>query len=204
MNARIAALSIGALVGAYAFRSARAQQLADEDFIDGAVSAVNIAWGGVMKKFKPQSMSLAGLSTLRRREAFRSCPYKDANGYWTIGWGHLIKAGEGALMDKCITEEAASRLLASDLATTESAIHALVNIDLKQSQFDALVSFAFNIGTANFRKSDLLKKLNSGDFAGLAALWPKTWVGKAASPAHNGLKARRAEEVAMFFNGVYA
>jgi lysozyme len=138
-----------------------------------------------------------GIDAIKQREGLRLKAYKDSAGRWTIGYGHLIQKGEEYLLsDQGITENDAELLLRSDLSKAESAIKRLVTVPLTANQFDALVSFVFNIGSSAFQQSTLLQKLNSGDYAGAAAEFPKwRFAGGLESP---GLLARRAAEQSTF------
>ncbi len=150
-------------------------------------------WGGRME------ISLAGLAHLKQFEGLRLQPYKDVAGLWTIGYGHLLKPGEWW---DSITEEFATRLLADDVGKAEDTVNSLVKVPLSQPQFDALVSFVYNVGPGAFRRSTLLRLLNAGDYAGAAAQLP-LWR-KAGGKIVQGLVNRRAQEVAMFNGGSYA
>lgn len=147
-------------------------------------------WGGRM------DLSLAGLAHLKTFEGLRLQPYQDVAGKWTIGYGHLIKAGE---YFDTITEAQAAQLLNDDANTAEDAVNSLVKVPLTQSQFDALVSFVYNVGVGAFRRSTLLRLLNAGDYAGAAAQLP-LWR-NAGGRVVQGLVNRRAAEVAMFAGG---
>lgn len=147
-------------------------------------------WGGRMM------LSLAGLAHLKQWEGLKLTPYKDSAGLWTIGYGHLLKPGEWW---DSITEAKASELLADDVGTAEDAVNSLVKVPLSQPQFDALVSFVYNVGVGAFRRSTLLKRLNAGDYAGAAAQLP-LWR-KAGGQVIQGLVNRRAAEVALFVSG---
>lgn len=147
-------------------------------------------WGGRMM------LSLAGLAHLKQWEGLKLSPYKDSAGLWTIGYGHLLKNGEWW---DSITEAQASQLLAQDVGTAEDAVNSLVKVTLSQPQFDALVSFVYNVGVGAFRRSTLLKLLNAGDYAGAAAQLP-LWR-KAGGQVIQGLVNRRASEVALFTAG---
>jgi lysozyme len=83
-----------------------------------------------------------------------------------------------------------------DMRHFEDAVHKLVKVPLKQHQFDALVSFCYNCGEGNLRKSTLLRKVNAGDFAGAAQEFKK-WV-KAGGTTLKGLVRRRNSESLMF------
>jgi lysozyme len=138
--------------------------------------------------------SQAGLDALRAREGFSSIPYADASGQ-SIGYGHFIKPGES--FDE-IDEATGAALLAQDVKTAEDAVNSLVKVDLSQAQFDALVSFVYNIGIGNFRGSTLLKKLNDGDYAGAAAQFD-VW-NRSQGSILQALADRRASEQAQFMS----
>jgi len=144
-------------------------------------------WGGRMV------LSLAGLAHLKQWEGLKLNPYKDSAGLWTIGYGHLLKPGEWW---DSITEAQASSLLAQDVGIAEDAVNSLVKVPLTQPQFDALVSFVYNVGVGAFRRSTLLRLLNAGDYAGAAAQLP-LWR-RAGGQVVQGLVNRRASEVALF------
>lgn len=90
----------------------------------------------------------------------------------------------------------------SDLATAENAVNTKVTYDIAQHQFDALVSFTFNVGTSNFGSSTLLKKLNAGDVS-VAADQFDVWI-YAGGKVLNGLVNRRAAEKELFLNGTFS
>lgn len=98
--------------------------------------------------------SQKGIDFIKRHEALRLNAYLDAVGVWTIGYGHTKTAKKGM----AITEAEAEKLLVNDLKTAEEEINSH-NLPLKQHQFDALVSFVFNVGTGAFRTSTLLKRI---------------------------------------------
>jgi len=95
-----------------------------------------------------------------------------------------------------ITREQAQDLLASDVAGAVACVNRAVTSAINQNQFDALVDFTFNCGSANFLSSTLLKKVNAGDFAG-AALEFHRWI-YAKKIELPGLVKRRAAEAALF------
>ena len=111
---------------------------------------------------------------------------------WTVGVGH---AGPDVRPGMTITPAESTRLLRADLAKFEAGVNALAPVTT-QGQFDALVSFAFNVGLANFKGSTLLKKHNAGDYAGAAAQFP-LW-NKAAGKVLPGLVKRRAAEAQIY------
>lgn len=138
-------------------------------------------------------ISQAGINKIKRDEALRLAPYKDEGGKWSIGYGHLLLPGEW--YDR-IDEPKAEQLLRQDLAIAEKAVNNLVKVPLTQSQYDALVSFVYNVGSGNFKGSRLLTKLNLGDYAGAAQEFPNwKYVGDQESDI---LIARRAREQQLF------
>lgn len=116
---------------------------------------------------------------------------------WTIGWGHT---GPEVHEGLTITLDQAEKLLAQDLFTAESAIRQYVKVELNQNQFDALVSFAFNLGSGNLASSTLLKKLNAGDYAGAKQEFQR-W-NKAQGKVLDGLTRRRKMEADTFVKKV--
>lgn len=135
-----------------------------------------------------------GIELIKRFEGVRLKVYKDAAGLPTIGIGHLLKPGEK--FPGGITEAQAEDLLRNDLADAEKAVATSVTVQLAQHEFDALVSFTFNLGGGALRKSTLLKKLNAGDRKGAAAEFGR-WT-KAGGKELAGLVKRRAAERKMF------
>jgi lysozyme len=130
---------------------------------------------------------------VKRFEGFRAKPYLCPAGVATTGYGHT----EGvSLSDPPITRESATALLEKDLAVFASGVARLMTAPVKQSQFDALVSFAYNVGLGNLQRSTLLKKVNSGDLASAAREFAN-WT-KAKGVELPGLVKRRAAERALF------
>jgi len=87
--------------------------------------------------------------------------YQDQRGIWTIGYGHTAGVHPG----QTITQEQAVALLFSDIRAAANCVNEAVTVKLSQSQFDALVDFAFNVGSTNFRHSTLLSDINEGHFS---------------------------------------
>ncbi|MEQ1105211.1 MULTISPECIES: lysozyme [Acinetobacter] len=138
-----------------------------------------------------------GLNLIKQFEGLRLNAYDDGVGVWTIGYG-TIKYPNGVRVkrgDK-ITQAQADQYIANDVATFERAVNMLVNVPLNQNQFDALVSFTYNLGATNLSASTLLKKLNSKDYKGAAAEFPK-W-NKAGGKVMTGLVRRRKAEMELF------
>ena len=133
-----------------------------------------------------------GINLVKRFEGLELKAYRDSVGILTIGYGHThaVKAGD------IITGEQADAFLREDLQVAELTVNTNVNVKLTQGQFDALVSFVFNLGSGNFVKSTLIKKLNAGDYAGAADEFGK-WV-NAGGKRLPGLVKRRAAEREVF------
>lgn len=105
-------------------------------------------------------LSAEGLALLQRFESLRLRAYKDQGGKDTIGWGHLMLPGE----PRKISRAEADRLLRVDVGRAQKAVQELVTVPLWQSEFDALVSFVYNVGVTAFRKSTMLRKLKALDY----------------------------------------
>lgn len=140
---------------------------------------------------KPSS---ACVDLIKRFESFSARPYLCPAGVWTIGYGHT----EGVTASSPpITEPEACDLLADDLAIHYApGVERLLKVPVSQRQFDALVSFAYNVGVGALAESTLLKKLNAGfgDAAGREFL---RWT-KSKGRVLGGLVKRRAAEQALF------
>lgn len=150
--------------------------------------------------------SVNGIAHLKRFEGLELEAYQDIAGVWTIGYGQtgayppgfrlagFVKAGD------TVSEEEADTLLRVDLASREKAVERLVTVDLNQNEFDALVSFVYNVGVEAFRMSTALRRLNNGKRE--AAAEALTWWNKATVNGVLrevlGLTRRRAAEKALF------
>jgi GH24 family phage-related lysozyme (muramidase) len=149
-------------------------------------------------------VSAAGRKAIAGHEGVRLKAYPDpATGGepWTIGCGHTSAAGlPKVYKGLTITADECDDILSRDLATFERAVENAVTVSLNQNQFDALVSFTFNVGAGNFKGSTLLRKLNAGDYRGAADQFP-VW-NKAAGKVMQGLVSRRADERALFLKPV--
>jgi lysozyme len=137
--------------------------------------------------------SKAGIDLIKQFESFSPKPYLCPANVWTIGYGHTRGVTENT---KQITEPEACDLLKEDLFVFESQVNGVVDVPLKQHQFDALVSFVFNVGAGAFSTSTMLKMINAGNMAGAANQFLR-WT-KAGGRVLNGLVKRRAAERAMF------
>ncbi|RVH87732.1 lysozyme [Sinorhizobium meliloti] len=143
-------------------------------------------------------MSNDGLAALKAREGCKLVAYLDSAKIPTIGYGST----SGVRMGMKITQAQADALLVKDLAGFEAAVNDAVSVPLKQGEFDALVSLAFNIGTGAFKKSTLVKELNKGNRYGAAnqfLAWNKVTVG-GKKKVLKGLDNRRKAERDQFLN----
>lgn len=107
---------------------------------------------------KPMKISKVGVSLIKHWEGFRADSYLCPAGVWTIGYGHTGKVNAGMK----VSPEEAEKLLIHDLRWAEKTVRNFVKVDLTQNQYDALVSFVFNVGSHAFRTSTMLRLLNEG------------------------------------------
>lgn len=105
-----------------------------------------------------------GFELTKQFEGCKLIAYQDQVGVWTIGYGHTENVKQG---DTC-TQVQAELWLREDVQDCIDAINKFCKVNLNQSQFDALVDFAFNLGIGALLKSTLWKKLNAGDYQGAA------------------------------------
>lgn len=136
--------------------------------------------------------SETGLNLIKKFEGFRAEAYKCPAGVWTIGYGHTNGVKKGMVID----ELKAETFLMIDVQKFEYAINTSVKVKLNQNQFDALVSFVYNVGTGAFKKSTMLKFLNAGHFP-LAAGQFDRW-NKSKGVVYQGLVNRRKAEKELF------
>jgi lysozyme len=138
-------------------------------------------------------VSNSGILLIKKHEGFRNKAYKCPAGVWTIGYGHTSGVREGMI----ITEAQGEAFLKQDILTAENEVSRQLK-NIGQNQFDALVSFTYNVGTGNFRGSTLLKKIkinpNDSTIRGEFAKWNKG--GGTVLP---GLTKRRNEEAELYF-----
>ena len=138
-------------------------------------------------------MGEKGIDLIKHFEGFRSTVYLCAAGVPTLGFGST----HGITMDSPpITEEEGLELLMLDIAKFERGVNRLIDVPLNQNQFDALTSFAFNLGNGSLQASTLRKKVNREDYEGAADEFPR-WV-FAGGRKLNGLVKRRYAERALF------
>ena len=135
---------------------------------------------------------MEGIALIKKFEGCELEAYQCSAGVWTIGYGHTKDVVEG----KIITQEQAEEMLIDELHEYENYINDYVTVALSQNQFDALVSWVYNLGPANLKSSTLLKVLNSNDFEGVPAQIVR-W-NKANGKVLEGLTRRREAEAELF------
>lgn len=127
--------------------------------------------------------------------------YLDSAGYPTVGVGHLIMDGEDFQEGVEYDRDRLMQLFADDLLDMEEYVSMYVTTPITRFQFDALVSFTFNLGPTNFRRSTLLKRVNAGrhsEVPGQLARW-----NRAGGQVVRGLVRRREAEGILYDTGVY-
>ncbi|HHB7182141.1 TPA: lysozyme [Klebsiella pneumoniae] len=140
-----------------------------------------------------------GIALIKKFEGCKLTAYQDSVGVFTIGYGWTQPVdGKPIRAGMTIKQETAERLLKTGLVSYESDVSRLVKVGLTQGQFDALVSFTYNLGARSLSTSTLLRKLNSGDYAGAADEFLR-W-NKAGGKVLNGLTRRREAERALFLS----
>jgi lysozyme len=145
-------------------------------------------------------LSDKGYQVLREREDIKLVAYLDKAAtphVWTIGLGHTSAAGPPKVMaGMTVTQDEAEEIFRRDAYRFRDEALELVKVQLKQHQFDALCSFLFNVGSRNFARSTMLKRLNAGDYAGAAEallMWNRP----------SAIMSRRRGEYDQFTAGKY-
>lgn len=138
------------------------------------------------------------IKMIKHHEGVRLKPYKDPIGLWTVGVGHLIGDGKSLPIEwfRTFTMDEVDELLKKDLAKFERGVLRLCPNYLTQPRFDALVSFAFNVGLGNLQSSTLRQKHNRGDILGADQEFLK-W-NKAGGRVLRGLTVRRQDESTLY------
>jgi lysozyme len=149
------------------------------------------------------------IEQIKKDEGVRNRPYQCPALLWTIGVGHVIDPNHAKVpladrkqlpiptgWDRVLSAEEIDDILRKDLARFEAGVSRLIKVELTQGQFDALVSFSFNVGLGNLQNSTLRMKVNRGDFEGAAEQF-LVWT-KAGGKVLPGLVKRRTHEKEMF------
>lgn len=152
------------------------------------------------------------IEMLKHHEGIRQKPYRCPAKLWTIGCGHVMYPEQGKLKledrDKValrpedfrvFSMEEVNAILRNDLARFERGVAQYVPVALTQGEFDALVSFSFNVGLGTLQRSTLRQKLLRGDKEG--AMESLMQYCKAGGKVLRGLENRRKDERALFLSG---
>jgi len=138
------------------------------------------------------TLGSAGESLIKSFESLKLTAYPDQKGVPTIAWGHT----EGVTLGDTCTREQAEIWFHEDTQTATAAVDTSIHTNITQNQFDALVSFTFNVGVGAEAHSTLVKKINARDFVGAAAEFLR-WDHIDGVP-DAGLLRRREAERALF------
>jgi lysozyme len=145
------------------------------------------------------NVSKAAIALIKHHEGVRSRPYRCPANLWTCGVGHLIGDGKSLpdSWNRTFSQEEIDGLLKSDLRRFELGVHKMLpNVPLRQHEFDALVSFCFNLGLGCFQRSTLRQALLRGDKK--AAMESLVKYCRAGGKILRGLQTRRLDEKALF------
>ena len=145
------------------------------------------------------NVSKAAIALIKHHEGVRSRPYRCPANLWTVGVGHLI--GNGKLLpdsyNRTFSQEEIDGILKSDLRRFELGVHKMLpNVPLRQHEFDALVSFCFNLGLGCFQRSTIRQALLRGNKT--AAMESLVKYCRAGGKILRGLQIRRLDERALF------
>lgn len=141
-------------------------------------------------------ISETGIKLITSFEGLRLRAYDDGVGVWTIGYGHT----QGVQPGDVITEGEAENLLQDDLDDFERCVNQAVTVPISQHQFDALVSFTFNVGCGALRRSTLLRNLNAGGYPVTAIADQFLRWNRGGGRVLRGLTRRREAERALFLS----
>jgi lysozyme len=139
------------------------------------------------------SLGDAGRKLIQQFEKLCCRAYQDERGIWTIGWGHT---GRDVIPGLVCTPEQAGIWFTQDTQTAVNAVNRSVSAPLTQNQFDALVSFTFNVGQGAEEHSTLCRLVNAERYSAAAAEFDK-WI-YSGGHVSAGLVDRRAAEKALF------
>lgn len=142
-----------------------------------------------------------GLDLIKRFEGFGPTIYICPAGYPTIGYGHVVLAHEQEQFAAGITHAEATELLRKDVGIADRAVVRLISVPLTDGQFDALVSFTFNLGAGALQRSTLRRKANRGEHESIPAeLMKWVWASGKRLP---GLVRRRKAEALAYSSGLH-
>ena len=142
------------------------------------------------------NISKSGMDFITARESREHKAYKDTKGLWTIGIGHLILDSESILLKVTLTDKEIDDLFLKDLSKYEKTVNSVIKVPLTQYQYDALVSFCFNIGRGGFADSTVARVINNNEFSKVPdamKMWNKP----------SEIIGRREKEIKLFVTGKY-
>ena len=145
------------------------------------------------------NVSKAAIALIKHHEGVRSRPYRCPANLWTVGVGHLIGDGKSLpdSWNRTFSQEEIDGILKSDLRRFELGVHKMLpNVPLRQHEFDAIISFCFNLGLGCFQRSTLRQALLRGDKK--AAMESLVKYCRAGGKILKGLQIRRLDEKALF------
>ena len=145
------------------------------------------------------NVSKAAIALIKHHEGVRSRPYRCPANLWTCGVGHLIGDGKSLpdSWNRTFSQEEIDGILKSDLRRFELGVHKMLpNVSLRQHEFDAIISFCFNLGLGCFQRSTLRQALLRGDKK--AAMESLVKYCRAGGKILRGLQIRRLDEKALF------
>lgn len=152
------------------------------------------------KIYPEYSISTEGLELIKYFEALRLEAYTDQPGVWTIGYGTT----RGVIKGMKITKEKAEELLMDDIKYFQNGINKLIKVSLNQNQYDAIVSFVYNVGLGSFKASTMLRMINLKNFLGASDQFTRwvyiTILGKKV--VSRGLRNRRLKERELFLKEI--
>lgn len=133
------------------------------------------------------NMSEQGMKLLHEREGRRTKAYRDSQGYWTIGLGHLLSSDKSADFSGLVwTQEEVEEAWLKDKARFEQAVNDALRVAIPQHAFDALVSFAYNVGVTAFQVSTLLRMINAGNMVEAARQFDRWHIPAEITSRRNG------------------
>jgi lysozyme len=151
------------------------------------------------------------LAVIKHHEGVKQRPYRCPAKLWTVGVGHVLYPEQGKLKledrdgfplrpedYRLYSMEEVDGILAADLQRFERGVEKFIPVKLTQGQFDALVSFSFNVGLGTLQRSTLRQKVLRGDMEGASQELLKYCM--AAGKPLKGLQNRRKDECAMFLS----
>ncbi len=141
--------------------------------------------------------SPVGINLIKHYEGFYSKPYRCPAGLWTIGYGHVINDGRNLPIDcdRVFLKDEIDALLIADLKRFERGVALYCPVQLTQNQFDALISFSFNLGLGTLQRSTVRQKINRGDFKGAVKVLFQ--YNKGGGKVLKGLTLRRQDEAKL-------